>query len=273
MRALAASGDAVPVPRVLGLCEDPSVIGAPFYLMERVEGVVVRAELPPALDSAEDRRRMSEQLVDTLLALHALDHRAVGLDGFGKPQGYLERQLRRMTERWHLARFREVPEVDAVGAWLTLHRPAQREGRIVHGDFKLDNVIFAPRSPARLMAVLDWEMSPIGDPLADLGWLLFFWRDPGDPSLRLPVASVTDLEGFPRRQEVAGRYAERVDVPAEDLRWYMALAGWKIAIIMEGSYRRYRAGVGDHPSFAGLEEAVPALARRALQSARGELGP
>lgn len=271
MRALANAGVDVPVPRPLVLCEDPSVIGAPFYLMERVDGAVVRGELPPAIASLQDRRRMAEQLLDTLVALHAVDWRAAGLEGFGKPQGYLQRQLQRMGQLWELARFREIAEIDEVGTWLAEQVPEPQRACIVHGDYKLDNVIFAPESPAKLLAVVDWEMSTLGDPLADLGWLLYFWRDPGDPQLGLRIASVTDLEGFPRRHDLFRRYAGATGPGVEDLRWYVALAGWKIAIIMEGSYRRFLAGVGDHTAFAQLDEAVPALARRALEAAQGNL--
>jgi aminoglycoside phosphotransferase (APT) family kinase protein len=273
MRALEVSGSPVPVPRVLALCEDRSLIGAPFYLMEKLDGLVVRDVVPEELASLDDRRRMGEELVDTLLALHAVDHQAAGLEGFGKPEGYLDRQLRRMRGIWDLARFRDLPDVDQVGAWLYDHLPKQSKAAIVHGDYKLDNVILAPSSPARLIAVVDWEMSTLGDPLADLGWMLYFWRDPGDLELGLRAASVTDLEGFLRRGDILARYANGSSRAVDDLRWYMALAGWKIAIIMEGSYRRFLGGIDDHPAFAQLERAVPALARRALQAATGELSP
>ena len=272
MKALRDSGAPVPVPGVLALCEDPSVIGANFYLMEPVPGLVVREELPPELSSVDDRRRMGEQLLDTLVALQAVDHVAAGLESFGKPAGYLERQLWRMRGLWDLAKFRDIPEIDEVGAWLAVHLPSgSPRPTIVHGDFKLDNVIFAPSSPASLVAVVDWEMSTIGDPLADLGWLLYFWRDPGDESFGLRDATVTDQEGFPRRRDLLERYASASEVPVDQVRWYMALAGWKIAIIMEGSYRRFLAGIGDHPTFAQLDQAVPALARRAKDSAFGSL--
>jgi aminoglycoside phosphotransferase (APT) family kinase protein len=271
MSALSRSEAPVPVPTPLALCEDRSVIGAPFYLMERVHGEVVRSELPPTLSAHGDRRAMGEGLVDTLLALHGVDHEAAGLEGFGRPAGYLGRQLARMSELWRLARFREVPAIEEVGDWLARTVPAESGAAIVHGDYKLDNVILAPSPPARIVAVIDWEMSTLGDPLADLGWLLYFWRDPGDPELGLRIASVTDLQGFPRRAELLARYARARDVGPERVRWYVALAGWKIAIIMEGSYRRFLAGIGDHPAFAGLEGAVPALAARARQAAFGEL--
>ncbi len=272
MHALAGYDAGVPVPRPLLLREDRDVIGAPFYLMERVEGHVVRADLPEELSSNADRKRMGHQLVDTLLALRAVDWRAAGLETFGRPSGYLERQLLRMHQLWRLAKFREIPEIERAGMWLAERTPQVSEQAIVHGDYKLDNVIFARHSPATIVAVVDWEMSTIGDPLADLGWLLYFWRDPGDPPLGLRIASVTDLDGFPRRRDVLERYATNVGAPTEQqVRWYVALAGWKIAIIMEGSYRRFLGGVTDHPAFAQLEEAVPALALRSLQAATGEL--
>jgi aminoglycoside phosphotransferase (APT) family kinase protein len=216
---------------------------------------------------------MAQQLVDTLVALHRVDYRAIGLEGFGKPDGYLERQLQRMGQIWDLARFRDIPAIDQVGAWLRERVPDGSDAAIVHGDYKLDNVMFGPLGPAHLVAVMDWEMSTLGDPLADLGWLLYFWRDPGDPSLGLRVASVTDQAGFPRRREILEGYAEGTgrSIDSERVRWYTALAGWKIAIIMEGSYRRFLAGIGDHPAFAQLDRAVPALAGRALRCAEGDL--
>jgi len=272
MRALHDHDAGVPVPEPLVLCTDTEVIGAPFYLMKTVDGIVVREELPEELSSMQDRARMGDRLIETLVALQQVDHEAVGLEGFGKPAGYLERQMRRMTQLWELARFREQPDIESVGTWLQENLPAQIETRIVHGDFKLDNVIFAPSSPARLIAVVDWEMSTLGDPLADLGWMLYFWRDPDDEVYKGPGAgSVTQLEGFPRRSNLLARYAELSGRDVRTVNWYMALAGWKIAIIMEGSYRRFLAGVTDHPTFARLEEGVPALARRAAMAMRNEL--
>ena len=272
MRALDDHKAPVPVPRPIALCEDKDVIGAPFYLMESVDGVVIRDALPDALSSFEDRARMSYALIDTLVGLHAVDYAAVDLASFGKPAGYLDRQLRRMNQLWELARFREQPDIEAVGEWLAANVPEQVDASIVHGDFKLDNVILAPTSPATLIAVVDWEMSTLGDPLADVGWLLYFWLQSGDEKFRGPGAgAVTDLEGFPGRADLLRRYAERSGRDVRGIDWYIAMAGWKIAIIMEGSYRRYLGGVTDHPTFARLEEGVPALARRAAMAMRGEL--
>ena len=271
MRALHDHHAPVPVPRPIALCEDKEVIGAPFYLMESVDGFVVRDTLPDALSSMEDRARMSDGLVDTLVDLHAVDYTAVDLASFGKPAGYLERQLRRMNQLWELARFREQPDIEAIGEWLAANVPQQAEASIVHGDYKLDNVILAPTSPARLVAVVDWEMSTLGDPLADVGWLLYFWFQDGDERFRGPGAgAVTDLEGFPHRADLLRRYTERSGRDVRAIDWYVAMAGWKIAIIMEGSYRRFLGGVTDHPGFTRLEEGVPALARRAARAMRGD---
>ncbi len=158
MRALGEAGAGVPVPRVIALCTDRDVIGVPFYLMDRVRGVVVRGEVPEALSSVEDRWSMADRLVETLVALRRTDDVAVGLEGFGKPRGYLERQLWRMRGLWDLARFRGIDAIDEVGGWLADHLPGQGETGIVHGDYKLDNVIFAETSPVVLRAVVDWEM-------------------------------------------------------------------------------------------------------------------
>ena len=272
MRALHDHSAPVPVPRPILLCEDKEVIGAPFYLMDSVDGVVVRDSLPDELSSLDDRRQMGERLVDTLVDLHTVDYAAIDLASFGKPAGYLERQLRRMKQLWELARFREQPDIESIGSWLEENVPEQAESSIVHGDYKLDNVILARTPPVRLLAVVDWEMSTLGDPLADLGWLLYFWLDPGDEMFRGPGAgAVTHLDGFPRRRDLLQRYAERSGRDVRTVDWYTAMAGWKIAIIMEGSYRRFLGGVTDHPTFARLEEGVPALARRAAMAMRGEL--
>ena len=271
-RALHDHGAPVPVARPIALCEDVEVIGAPFYLMESVDGLVVRGEIPESLSSPSDRRGMSDRLLETLVALQGVDYDAVGLGGFGKPDGYLERQMRRMNQLWSLARFRDIPEIDEVGAWLAANTPRQQGASIVHGDFKLDNVIFAPSSPAKLLAVVDWEMSTLGDPLADLGWMLYFWRDPGDETFGLSVSSVTDQDGFARRRDLLAAYAHATGRDVSDVLWYVALGGWKIAIIMEGSYRRFLGGITDHPRFAELEHFVPVLARRSAAAMRGDFG-
>jgi aminoglycoside phosphotransferase (APT) family kinase protein len=266
----ALAGTPVRAPRPVLACRDEAVIGVPFYLMEMVDGVVVRDRLPPWIDDA-GRRRLGEELVDTLAELHAVDWRRAGLEGWGKPTGYLDRQLRRWTGQLQLAtRFtRPLPDLVAVGTWLEENLPGSPPATIVHGDYKLDNVVLGPQAPVRVAAVLDWEMSTIGDPMADLGYLLSFWREPDDPpdAVLAEQLVLTRQPGFPSRAELVERYAERTGHRPGDTTWYQVLAVWKMAILLEGSYARYQAGVTDDPFFARLEEGVPALARRAATEA------
>jgi aminoglycoside phosphotransferase (APT) family kinase protein len=241
--------------------------------MERVEGVVVRDELPAALEDEGERRRVGEEMVDALVELHAADWAALGLEGWGRPTGYLERQVRRWSGQLQLASrlTRAVPELEAVRDWLDERIPPSPPSTIVHGDYRLDNVVLAPRAPVGVRAILDWEMSTIGDPFADLGYLLSFWAQEEDPVTEALSVQVehTRLPGFPSRLEMAERYRERSGRDARDLTWYVVLATWKLAILLEGSYARHLAGVTDDPFFAELEHGVPALARRALEVAEG----
>jgi aminoglycoside phosphotransferase (APT) family kinase protein len=267
----------VPVPKPLLLCEDARVIGAPFYLMERVQGVVIRAELPPAFEAdVVARAGLGEELIDRLADLHAVDWQAVGLADLGKPQGYLERQLRRWTGQLDASRNRPLPDLDAVTAWLAAHLPESPRATIVHGDYRLDNLIFAPEPPARALAILDWEMATLGDPLADLGYLLSFWREPDDPDegalRKLGDASwnVSALPGFPTRAALVERYTARTGRRMDHVAFYVALAIWKLAILLEGSYKRRLAGSTDDPFFNTLDEGVPLLARRALAVCQGQ---
>ena len=267
----------VPVPKPVLMCEDTSVIGAPFYLMERVQGVVIRAELPPgfAADVAA-RAGLGEELIDRLADLHAVDWQTVGLADLGKPSGYLERQLRRWTGQLDASRSRPLPDLDAVTAWLAANLPESPPATIVHGDYRLDNLIFAPEPPARALAILDWEMATLGDPLADLGYLLSFWREPADPDAgalrQLGDASwnVTAQPGFPTRAQLVARYAARTGRRVDHLAFYVALAIWKLAILLEGSYKRRLAGTTDDPFFNTLDEGVPLLGARALAVCNGE---
>jgi aminoglycoside phosphotransferase (APT) family kinase protein len=267
----ALSKTTVPVPAPVLACEDTSVIGAPFYLMKRVPGVVIRETLPPFAQTPAVCRELGLALVDALAALHSVDWRAVGLEGFGKPEGYLERQIRRWMGQLDGARNRAIPELDQVGEWLREHLPESPPATIVHGDYRMDNVMFASELPVRLVAILDWEMSTLGDPLADLGYLLSFWREAGDPEQEFATGSwrITEAVGFPTRQEVAERYAEKTGRRIKDVAFYQALAIWKLAVLLEGSYKRHLAGTTDDPFFALLRESVPALARRALAVCQG----
>jgi aminoglycoside phosphotransferase (APT) family kinase protein len=267
----ALEGTAVRVPATVLLCEDESVIGAPFYVMERVDGVVIRTDLPDAFVEPE-RKRIGAELVDALVELHAVDYESCGLETFGKPQGYLDRQLRRWSGQLELTLplTRPVPDLERVGEWLHDHQPQSPPATIVHGDYKLDNVMLAFSPPARLIAIVDWEMSTVGDPLADLGWMISFWREPGDADddVFANLHSVTTQPGFAGRADLVGRYAAATGRDVSSLDWYQVLAVWKLAILLEGSYARHLSGVTDDPFFAEMEHGVPALARRALDLTR-----
>ncbi|MEA2384316.1 MAG: hypothetical protein QOH72_4287 [Solirubrobacteraceae bacterium] len=267
LRAL--RGTAARVPEVLAVCDDEAVIGAPFYVMERVAGDVITREVPAALDTPPERRRIGEELVDALVEIHAVDWQA-RLEGFGKPTGYLERQVRRFRGLWEHSRTREVAAVERVGAWLEERLPESGPATIVHGDYRLGNTMFATGAPARLVAVFDWEMATIGDPLADLGYLCTSWSEADDPPLgRFELGRVSRAEGFPTRAELVARYEERSGRAVGDLRWYRTLALWKSIVFMEGNYRRAVEGRTDDPYLKSFGEGVLMLAERAEAVAFG----
>jgi aminoglycoside phosphotransferase (APT) family kinase protein len=207
LSALVPTG--VRVPRPVVACEDRSVIGVPFYLMERVEGTVIREQLPPEFAAMADRQRIGDEVIDALVELHAVDWRASSLATLGKPQGFLERQLRRWTGQLDLTlpHTRQLLGIHEVTSWLQAHLPPQSDTSVVHGDYKLDNVMFAARPPITLVAIFDWEMATLGDPLADLGWVLSFWGPTGDPPEPEPKGSnfITEQPGFRSREELAAK--------------------------------------------------------------------
>ncbi len=256
----------VRAPRVLAVCDDTDVIGAPFYVMEEIEGVVVTDSLPPYLDNPQERAKIADELIDALVELHAVDWRAAGLEGFGKPTGYLERQLRRFIGLWEHNRTRELPEVDLVEAWLRANLPESPPATIVHGDYRLGNIMLASSAPARLIAIFDWEMATIGDPLADLGYMMIHWIEAGDASVgKFNLHSVTSLPGFPTRAELIARYEERSGRSMRDLTWYVTLGLWKAIVFMEGNYKRALSGSTDDPFLKSFGEGVLELARRAVE--------
>jgi aminoglycoside phosphotransferase (APT) family kinase protein len=260
----------VRAPRVLATCDDESVIGAPFYVMELVEGEVITSAVPEALDTPAERRRIGEELVDALVELHDADWRALGLEGFGKPTGYLERQLRRFLGLWEHNRTRDVPEVESVAAWLGENLPESPGATIVHGDYRLGNTMYAEAAPARLLAIFDWEMATIGDPLADVGYLCMMWSQADDPPGGMAdLHAVTRAEGFPTRAELVARYEEASGRPMTDIRWYTTLALWKAVVFMEGNYKRAVSGTTDDPFLKTFGQGVVDLARRAEEVALG----
>jgi aminoglycoside phosphotransferase (APT) family kinase protein len=260
------------VPAVLAVGADEQIIGSPFYVMERVIGDVIVTSMPSALDNPAERARTAQELIEALVEIHAVDWRAAGLDGFGKPTGYLERQLRRFLGLWELNKTREISAVESVGRWLAENMPESGPATIVHGDFRLGNTLYAPGAPARLAAVLDWEMATIGDPLADLGYLCMMWTEAGDPTggMRDALGAVTRAEGFPTRAQVIAAYEERSGRSMSDIRWYMTLALWKSVVFMEGNYKRAVAGTTDDPYLKTFGEGVLELARQAEAVAHGD---
>ena len=263
---LARSGCGVRVPTVTLACEDPDVIGAPFYLMERVPGEVIRQTLPGWAGEAE-RRTLGFELVDALAELHSAPVEPFVEAGIGKPTGYLARQLRRWRGQRDGANTRELPDYDVLSAWLEDNLPMDAGSSLVHGDYKLDNVVVSADGP-RVAAILDWEMATVGDPLADLGYLMSFWLEAGERDDFAEVAgNVTKEPGFPTRAEMVARYAERSGRDVSDLTAYVVLAIWKLAILLEGSYSRHLKGTTDDPFFALLDRGVPALLARARRVA------
>ncbi len=246
----------MPVPRVLYSHESEQPLGVPFYVMNHVEGSVVTRSLPPALDSPDERARIAESLIATLAELHAVDWQAVGLEGFGRPTGYLERQLRRFGGLWELTKTRELPRLEEVTARLAATMPESPPSTIVHGDYRLGNCMLGPEPQARVVALLDWELSTIGDPLADVGYLTATWLKTGTPLDRSPV---TRAEGFPTADELVARYEELTGRAMARVHWYQALALWKAAVFMEGNYRRWLARTTDDAYYSTMDVGVPTL--------------
>lgn len=269
-RVLAAVHPVFPLaPRPYVLCEDPAVAGSVFYVMERRRGIVIRNDEPPELrDRADQRRRISGSMIDTLADLHAIDVAAHGLDSLGKPAGFVARQIRGWTERWHGARTTDVPEMELLTAWLEEHIPADPpKATLVHGDYKLDNVMLDARQPERLVAVLDWEMSAIGDPLVDLGILLCYWVHIAAESQNDAVATVTTRPGWFGRDEILERYSARANRAVGNIAPYEVFAVFKLAVVVQQIYARYVRGQTDDPRFAMLGERVLMLARKAASLA------
>jgi aminoglycoside phosphotransferase (APT) family kinase protein len=268
LRAL--EGTPVRVPPVLATCDDPSILGVPFYVMEELHGTVVTTGIPAALDNPAERRSICVELVDRLVEVHEVDWRACGLEGYGKPTGYLERQLRRFGGLWEHNKTRELPVVEDVRDWLARNLPDSQGSTIVHGDYRLGNVMLGNEPPAEVVAIFDWELSTIGDPLADLGYFTVTWVEAGDPE-DIGFGSLnaaTRREGFMSRNELIARYEERSGRSVPALNWYQALALWKAAVFMEGNYKRFTMGASDDPYLALFDRGVPALAEKARQVLR-----
>ncbi len=229
----------VPVPPVVGLCEDEAVNGAPFYVMEWVEGPILRQAVDADGFDEAQRRAIGERVVDTLVAIHAVDPDSVGLAELGRKEDYVQRQLRRWQGQWEKSKTRELALIDKVHERLAGRVPEQGPATIVHGDYRLDNMILAP--DGEVAAVVDWELCTLGDPLADVGLLLVYWSDPDDEFMPL-FAPATITAGFISRTDVRARYAERSGRDLSEIDFYVALGYWKLAIILEGVFARFTAG-------------------------------
>ncbi len=252
-------------PRPYLLCDDTSVIGSVFYAMERRRGLVVRAEEPPELaDKPDARRRLSGAMIDTLADLHAIDVVDGGLSGLGKPAGFVERQVRGWSDRWTRSQTTKLEEMDALSAWLVAHLPGDpAKPSVVHGDFKLDNVMLDPADVGRIVAVFDWEMSALGDPLVDLGIVLAYWAPTAPPSMRDALTTVTHRPGYFTREEVIERYAARSGRDLSGIRFYEIFALFKIAVVIQQIYFRYKQGQTTDARFATFDARVEFLARSA----------
>jgi aminoglycoside phosphotransferase (APT) family kinase protein len=268
-RILAALGPTeVPVPPVVALCEDDSVNGAPFYVMEFVEGPILRTRQEAEADfDPTQRAAIGERVVDTLVAIHAVDPDAVGLGELGKKDDYVARQLRRWQGQWEKSKTRELEVIDDVHRRLSERIPEQGPATVVHGDYRLDNMILAPSG--EIAAVVDWELCTLGDPLADVGLLLVYWSEPGDEMMPL-FDPPTTADGFPGRDFVRSRYSERSGRDLAEIDFYVALACWKLAIILEGVFSRYAAGQygEDAEAFEQFAEVVERLAEGADEAER-----
>lgn len=251
----------LPVPRVRAICDDESVLGVPFYVMDLVPGVVIGDDLPAAFDAPADRRRVAEAAVDALAALHGVDAASGGLASIGRPDGFLERQVSRFASLWPGNTTRQVDGFDEVAGWLAANIPVSGRAAVVHGDFRIGNLLYRAEGPPTVAAILDWEMATVGDPLADLGYFLATYSEAGGATTPLDLTPVTRLPGFPSREELADRYERASGVAVHDLDWYQAFALWKGAVFCEAIHTRWLRGERpDDSTFAPtLTAGVPTL--------------
>lgn len=256
-------------PRAFLFCDDTTIIGAPFFIMERRQGVVVRRTMPDAYAGVPDAaRRMSEALIDALAAFHAVDYEALGLADLGKPEGFLARQIEGWYRRWQAAKTADLADMDAVYAWLRANRPAGAGVSLVHNDYKLDNAMLTAGDPGRVVAIFDWDMCTLGDPLADLGALLTYWTEPADPPyLQATAMMPLGQPGFLSRAELVARYAAKSGRAVNDIAFYHTLGLFRLTVIVAQIYIRYVRGQTQDPRFAAMEMMIPALARRARELA------
>jgi len=255
-------------PKTLLFCDDLSILGAPFYLMEPIRGIIIRRDPPAGLAfSAETARSLSESFVDNLVRLHALDYATCGLGDLGKPQGYMERQVHGWIARYYGSQSHDIPEVARISAWLTDHMPPASEPTLIHNDYKYDNIVLDPDDITRIVGVLDWEMTTIGDPLSDLGTSLGYWVDPQDPEELQKIRwCPSTYAGSMTRAQLVERYARKTGRDVSHMAFYLAFARLKLAVIVQQIYYRYHQGLTKDPRFASMPETVQILLRASLHS-------
>jgi aminoglycoside phosphotransferase (APT) family kinase protein len=255
-------------PRAVAYCEDESVIGSDFFLMQRRDGIVVRGAIPEIFGSGEDpvaTRKLSEVVIDTLAEFHSVDPVSCGLDDLGRPEGFLQRQVEGWSRRWEKAKHEDNQLADELGAWLAAHLPPERKPTLLHNDWRLDNMAVSPEDPGTCVAVYDWDMSTRGDPLADLGTLMGSWFDPGEAPGELSMMP-TQSPGWMDRATAVDRYAQRAGADPTRLDWYLVFGAWKLAVILQQIYIRWLRGQTQDERFANLDEGARHLFR--LASAR-----
>jgi len=261
-----------PAPRPLLFCDDPEVMDVPFYVMERRRGVILRQQLPPGQTiEPPTARRLSTALIDSLAYLHSLDYGAAGLGDLGKPEGYVTRQVTGWAERYDKARTDNLPAMDRVGRWLAESLPGELGSALIHNDFKYDNLVLDAGDLTRIVAVLDWEMATVGDPLMDLGTTLGYWVEADDPPpLRLAATGPTALPGNLTRRELVARYTEQTGREVANVVFYYAFGLYKIAVIVQQIYARYVRGHTQDARFARLNALVAVLAAQADRAAESD---
>ncbi|MEM7031474.1 MAG: phosphotransferase family protein [Chloroflexota bacterium] len=258
-------------PRAFLFTDDDSIIGAPFFIMERHQGVVVRKTIPDVFTPhPQAARQMSEALVDALADFHAVDYQTIGLEQLGKPVGFIERQIEGWYRRWQKAKVEDLPEMEAMYKWLKDHYHPNDKYSLIHNDYKLDNVMFDARNPSKMVAIFDWDMCTLGDPLNDLGALLCYWTEKTDPDyFQASSMMPSSKNNFMTRAELVARYAQRSGRDVSNIRFYHALGLYRLVVIIAQIYIRYKRGQTQDERFAAFGKRVPDLARAALTVAKG----
>jgi aminoglycoside phosphotransferase (APT) family kinase protein len=259
-----------PAPEVLLYCDDDSILGAPFYVMEPIRGIILRRNLPRGLDfPAEKARRLSESFVDNFIQLHRVDYAAVGLSDLGRPEGYLKRQVRGWIERYYGSKTHDYQEVEKISAWMQQCMPSTSVVSLIHNDYKYDNVVLDSNDVTSIIGVLDWEMCTIGDCLSDLGTALAYWVDATDPEeLQQNRWGPTTHPGSFTREEFVQHYARKMGCDTSQIAFYLTFARFKLAVIVQQIYFRYRQGLTKDERFASMPERIQILLRAALHGAQ-----